>query len=63
MPRSGAPLRCTPWHRSSSYDVRRVAGDHPDFIRNALRAEDLSIDSLNLDFAENQCAIGAPETE
>jgi hypothetical protein len=36
----GRSLRCAPWHRSPSYDLRRAPYDHPDFASNAL-SEDL----------------------
>ena len=47
--RSGVPLRCAPWHRSPSYDLRRAPYDHPDFTNNALH-ENLFRDSLNVSF-------------
>lgn len=34
--RSGVPLRCAPWRRSPSYDLRCAPRDHPNFDSNAL---------------------------
>jgi hypothetical protein len=41
----GRSWRCTPWHRSPGYDLRRAPYDHPDFTSNAL-SEDLFSASL-----------------
>jgi hypothetical protein len=55
----GRSLRYTPWHRRSSYDLRRAPCDHPDFISNALR-EDLFRGSLNILQEFHKCLKEAP---
>src|SRR5690242_9241900 len=54
----GGTQRCTPWHRSPSYDLRRTPCDHPDFTCNALH-EDLFKGSLN-NQATHPCSLAYP---
>src|SRR5690348_2167527 len=49
--------RCTPWHRSPSYDLRRAPCDHPDFTCNALHGH-LFRGSLKLEGLSTSYTLG-----